>query len=521
STDTATPIPEQEISKAEDLKEQGNALFKAGEYDKAVSLYTSAYETNPTNKAFLTNRAAALMAQKKFRSAITDIEEAINSDKKNAPGLKILLRLARCYLSLGEASKALAILNEHKDSGDATVTQFVAQCERTLGAVRNYEKERAARNWSMASMALRQAERECGCNALDTPLEWKAGKVECLIGKGDLIEAGRIASDLLSMNPNSPDLLYLRARVLFLDSNFAKCIAHLQSAMRSDPDFKPAKALLKRTRVVERGKEAGNNSFKQSNFDDAISHYTEALNALVTDGGDAEVGEGKVKAVLLSNRATAYSKMSDKNEDALKDVDEALKLYKNYTKALRTRARIHLAMEKFEESVSDFKEALDSCSMEEKSGIEKEVRHAEKELKKSKRVDHYKILQVEKTATDTELKKAFRKQSLIHHPDKGGDEEYFKQINESYSVLTDSQQRHIYDNGLDLDDGPGMGGGFGGGGMSADINLADLFASGAFGGGMGGGMGGMGGMGGGMGGGGYSSFGGGGTRFTSAGGFPF
>lgn len=164
--------------------------------------------------------------------------------------------------------------------------------------------------------------------------------------------------------------------------------------------------------------------------------------------------------------------MSGKTDEALADVDEALKLHPEYTKALRTRARIHLAIEKYEESVKDFKEALDHCTMEEKAGLEKEIRNAEKELKKSKRVDHYKILNVSKDATEVELKKAFRKQSLVHHPDKGGNEEHFKQINESYSVLSDPQQRHIFDNGLDLDDGPGgMGGaGFSSGGFGgADI----------------------------------------------------
>ncbi|TIC12958.1 TPR-like protein, partial [Wallemia mellicola] len=516
SSEQIQDIPPDQQQKAEAIKEQGNVAFKSAEYDKAIELYTKAFETNPNNKAYLTNRAAALMSQKKFRSAIEDIENAISKDSN--PSSKILVRLAKCHLALGRPTQALAVLTPVKDSDDSTVKQITAQSKRVIAAIDNYEKERNVKNWSMASMALRMAEREAGCSPLDIPSDWKAAKVECLIGKGDLIEAGRVASDILSGSPNSPDLLYLRARVLFLDSNFAKCIAHLQSAMRSDPDFTPAKKLLKRTRIVERGKEAGNVAFKSAQYEEAIEKYTEALSAL-SDDDQGEIGEGKVKAVLLSNRATTYSKMTDKSENALKDVDEALKLHPEYTKALRTRARIHLNIENFEESVSDFKKALEFCTMEEKPALENEVRNAEKELKKSKRVDHYKILSVHKEATEVELKKAFRKQSLVHHPDKGGNEEHFKQINESYSVLSDPQQRHIYDNGLDLDDGPGMGGGFSSGGFGgADINLADLFASGAFGGGMGG-----------MGGGGFSSFGGsaggfpgGGARFSSTqGGFPF
>jgi DnaJ family protein A protein 2 len=58
---------------------------------------------------------------------------------------------------------------------------------------------------------------------------------------------------------------------------------------------------------------------------------------------------------------------------------------------------------------------------------------------------YYKILGVEKNATETDIKKAHRKAALIHHPDKGGDEEKFKEINEAYDVLRDSEKRRLYD----------------------------------------------------------------------------
>lgn len=47
----------------------------------------------------------------------------------------------------------------------------------------------------------------------------------------------------------------------------------------------------------------------------------------------------------------------------------------------------------------------------------------------------YDVLGVAKTATETEIKKAFRKLTLQHHPDKGGDENKFKEINAAYEVV--------------------------------------------------------------------------------------
>ena len=111
----------------------------------------------------------------------------------------------------------------------------------------------------------------------------------------------------------------------------------------------------------------------------------------------------------------------------------------------------------------------------------RETRRAEVELKRSKKVDYYKVLGVSKTATEAEVKKAFRKESLKHHPDKGGDEEKFKLCNEAYGVLSDDQQRRRYDSGVDdMDDMDLGGGGFGGmGGMGGmgGVNLADLFGA--------------------------------------------
>ena len=59
--------------------------------------------------------------------------------------------------------------------------------------------------------------------------------------------------------------------------------------------------------------------------------------------------------------------------------------------------------------------------------------------------DYYEILGVSKSAGVDEIKKAYRKLALQHHPDKGGDAEKFKEISEAYAVLSDSKKRSQYD----------------------------------------------------------------------------
>lgn len=60
--------------------------------------------------------------------------------------------------------------------------------------------------------------------------------------------------------------------------------------------------------------------------------------------------------------------------------------------------------------------------------------------------DYYKILGVEKNATPDQIKTAYRKQAMKHHPDRGGDEKKFKEIEEAYRILSDPRQRDSYDN---------------------------------------------------------------------------
>jgi DnaJ-class molecular chaperone len=86
-------------------------------------------------------------------------------------------------------------------------------------------------------------------------------------------------------------------------------------------------------------------------------------------------------------------------------------------------------------------------------------------------MDYYSTLEIDKTATQDDIKRAYRKLAMKHHPDRtGGDDTQFKKIQEAYDTLSDPQRREQYDNPV-----PQFG--FSMGAMDADSFFSQFFGN--------------------------------------------
>lgn len=105
------------------------------------------------------------------------------------------------------------------------------------------------------------------------------------------------------------------------------------------------------------------------------------------------------------------------------------------------------------------------------------------------RANHYATLGVDKKASVDEIKKAYRKLALIHHPDKNGDPKKFQEISQAYEILSDPDKKRAYDNPMrSFMSSSGGVGGMGGMGMnfgsfpggvhqSVNVNVNDILSS--------------------------------------------
>lgn len=491
-----------DADKALEFKTQGNEAFKKKEYVKAIEAYTKAINLNSSDASFYANRAACYLGLKKYAKCIEDCDSTLNIDPNFT---KAWLRKGRSSFCLGKLEEARryiekAIELDPKDKTFKDELNEVVHVERMMNSAK---QDIANEKYTGALMEIKQILKIC-----PDLIEAKIKYIELLIKMGNVEQAIQLSGEYFHDLTGNPDYLYIRGLALCYNGQVDLAKKTWMEAMRLDPDNTTCRLALKRMNRQEESKEKGNTAFKAKDYEAAVTHYTEGI--------ENDPFNKNIVGTLYANRAAANLKLK-RHKEAISDCDKAIEINDGYAKAYLRRGEIRMEIGEYEEASRDFNKAH---QLDPSLGARQRIRDADLEAKKAARKDYYKILGVEKTAGDDEIKKAYRKMALKWHPDKAvGDEEQkknseqkFKDINEAYSVLSDAQKRQRYDSGVDLE-GDGGFGGFDGGGIDPNIIFRSFFGGGGggFGGGDdfgGGGFGGFPGFGGGGGGGGRKNPGG-------------
>jgi len=471
----AEPAEVEEQRSPLEWKQRGNEHYKAKEYIKSIAMYTKAIAGDPSEPAFLNNRAAAYIMLLDYKASLADAHAAhlLKPDV-----VKYLERMAKCYSSLGRKTDATRTYSKvlELDPSNAAALRETAE----LRQVENFKKQaQLAAEGGHFNSAVSLLDRALALTPADDLM--KLQQAEYYLKQEKVGEAERIAAGILRMNNNNTEALYVRGLCKYEMGDTDQAIMHFKRALQGDPDHKRSRTKLKLTKSLVSLKEQGKQALSSGKYDDALKFYTEAL--------EIDPANQINMAKLYYNRCLVKSKLND-NEGALQDCDAALEADEKYIKALIKRARLQIDLEMYEEAVKACEAA---CNLQQGDrDLERMLQEAQLELKKSKRKNYYKILAVSKTATEPEIKKAYKKMALKTHPDRCREESEkdaweakFKDVTEAYTILSDSEKRARYDGGADIEDLHAGGGGHGHGGMNPNDLFSQFFAGGGGGGGFG------------------------------------
>ncbi|KAL2329199.1 hypothetical protein Fmac_022626 [Flemingia macrophylla] len=503
---------------------RGNQAYKNGDLSSAENCYKQGLSCVSKEKASrsclralllcYSNLAATHMSLGRMRDALEDCKMAAEIDQNF---LRVQLRAANCCLALGGVEGASQYFKRCLQSGsDICVDRKIAveasdglqKAQKVLDVMKHSAQLLQRRTSSDAERALEHINEALMISSYSEKLlEMKAEALLMLCRYEEVIQLCDKTLDSAEKNacPLDADCqmtdldnsqlskgFYFRVwrcsmmlKAHFYLGKFEEGLSWLEQQVEkvstiNKSGSKVLDSLLPLAAVIRellRHKTAGNAAFQAGRHTEAVEHYSSALSYNVESRPFA--------AVCYCNRAAAYKALGQIT-DAIADCCLAIALDGNYLKALSRRATLYEMIRDYAQAARDLRRLVSLLTKEvedNKLGItDKSNNYAydlkqnsirlsemEEEARKEIPLDMYLILGVEPSVSISEIKKAYRKAALRHHPDKAGQsltrsdngddqiwkviaeevhrdaDRLFKIIGEAYAVLSDPDKRARYD----------------------------------------------------------------------------
>ncbi|XP_042483664.1 uncharacterized protein LOC122064035 isoform X2 [Macadamia integrifolia] len=517
----STAAPPTAAQECEKWRLRGNQAYANGHSSIAEDYYTRGVNCISPNETSISclealvlcysNRAATRMALGRMREALEDCKTAAAIDSSF---LKVQVRAANCHLALGEIEEAAKYFKICLQSGTSVCLDRKLVIEASNGL---QKAQQVAQHIDRSIELLHQRKQSDAEKVLqivaeglsispysEKLVEMKAEALFMLRKYEEVIQLCELTLDsaernsvtvssgcqLVKMdssisNKGTAERLW---RVHYISKSYFY-LGKLEEALDLLEKHKILRTAVEKSKTLEslmtlaatlhellQHKAAGNEAFQSGRHSEAVEHYTAALSCNVESRPFA--------AICICNRAAAYQ-MLGQITDAIADCSLAIALDGNYPKAISRRATLHERIRDYGQAVNDLERYLSLLEKqsEDKTGAKgkstssvNDLRQArlrlssmEEEAKKGIPLDMYLILGVEPTGTASDIKKAYRKAALRHHPDKAGQflartdngddglwkeiaeeihkdaDRLFKMIGEAYAVLFDPTKRSRYD----------------------------------------------------------------------------
>ena len=346
---------------------EGAAALMRGQYDKAIASYDEALQATEIadfiKASIYSDRGVARWRLNQTKEAIEDFNQSIQLSPENAA---VYNNRGNALMDLGHPDEALKDFDRaiglspdygaaYNNRGNAHVAlgqyplafhdfrKAVELMPRSAIPLNGRGKAHAALKRYHA--AIRDLTRAISINAKYVPAYEHRG--EAYFALGMYREAVADATQAMTLRPEEvdPDLLLLRGRAHAGDKKLNPALEDLNKAIEAKPDFADA--------YVERGI-----VFIQARrFDDAIGDSNRAIE-LNAQNAKAYAMRASAKLEAVGNAGDDIAANAEANEDALKDVSQALQLAPDDPLALHIRGNIYEALYRTDEGIADYRKAL-------------------------------------------------------------------------------------------------------------------------------------------------------------------
>jgi len=427
---------------ADALKDKGNKHYADGLFHEAITTYSEAIDRYvcPT---YYYNRSQCYFKLGNLSVALEDAKQAV---ELNPTYSKAHARVLRCLILMGRAEESRRhydfLSHSVKESKEVTSeVEFGKTFEKLKEDIEKYSTREEWR--SVAYYCQRLLEQ------VPTLTAYKIKRAEALVLNKRVLEAVDIVMDVLRLDNRNVDAIFVRGLIFFYQGNVDKAVDTFKHAVQLAPDHSKSITYLKKIKCIKKNKDEAGELLKQEKVSDALEIYQKTI--------QIEPCNDLINSKLYFNVSICYAKLK-KNSEALTAVNEAIKLDGNYFKAKLKQVHLLIENEKYDDAV---REAESLYRTNKDQSVRALLDKAKTELKRSKQKDYYKILGIARNATEDDIKKAYKKKALLHHPDRHSNatpeekkehETKFKELGEAYAILSDKNKKMRYDNGHDIED---------------------------------------------------------------------
>lgn len=438
------------------LLREADAAFGRGEYNAAIRQYGEALDIDQKASLIYTKRAAAYISLKQSSSALRDLDKAIEYDSTFVNGYLHRGRLHKQMCNVPAArkdfSKILELRPGHKSATESqqelnNLESMMIQVESQFALDGSSDDPDFQRSLYMQLHSIYDLASDCTkAQLLEAKLLESRAKATGQQEEWEQLIA--TTGRLLKSDSSNLEGLTLRGIAYFYTGDHDLAKRHFGEALNRDPDYKLAKDSFKKVKDFDSKKKKADQAAADRNWEESARLYIDALNV--------DMNHRKGNVALWRGLADARYNLG-RHDEALEAFQAVVNLSPGDEGVKSQIVRILIAAERWQEAVNRAREYVNQHQGSHE--LRQMLMEAERQLKISLRKDYYKILGIDKSAGEREIKRAYRSLAMVHHPDKsGGNEEEkkaaeakFRDIAEAYEVLSDEEKRGRFDRGEDVD----------------------------------------------------------------------